>query len=312
MRAAAGIVAVAMVVVAGRVDAQEELRAQCTSAGATVPFCELAVYGLETLTARAGIASAGGNPVPGTASTFGMRLGPLPRMSLAVRFTLMPVELPPIYVRGQDETPDGLVTSINVDGSVGLFTGFSVAPTVGGLLSVDLLGNLSFLDMPGGEGFNDDNPVAWAVGARVGITRESFTAPGISVSGMYRRITELRYGDTAMSRADALIQIDGHRVWNVRAAISKRLSLAALTGGIGYDHHSGAGFVRVAEAEGREDGFSIGRFNAFASGGATFLILTLAGELGWQQGADAPGDLAGADIAGKSGFFGSVAIRLAI
>jgi hypothetical protein len=312
MRAAAGIVAVATLVAVGQADAQEALRAQCTSGGATVPFCELAVLGLENLAARAGIVSAGGNPVPGTASTFGMRLGPLPRMSLAARFTVMPVELPPIFVRGQDETPDGLASSINLDASVGLFTGFSVAPTVGGLLSVDLLGNLSFLDMPGGEGFNDDNPVAWAVGARVGITRESFTAPGISVSGMYRRITELRYGDSSMSRADALIQIDGHRVWNVRAAISKRLALAALTGGIGYDHHSGAAFVRVAEVEGREDGFSVGRFNGFVSGGATFLILTIAGDLGWQQGADAPAGLAGADVAGKSGFFGSVAIRLAI
>ena len=83
MRAAAGIVAVATLVADGRADAQEELRAQCTTGGATVPFCELAVLGLENLAARAGIVSAGGNPVPGTASTFGMRLGPLPRMSLA-------------------------------------------------------------------------------------------------------------------------------------------------------------------------------------------------------------------------------------
>ena len=137
MRAAAGIVAVATLVAAGRADAQEELRAQCTTGGATVPFCELAVLGLENLAARAGIVSAGGNPVPGTASTFGMRLGPLPRMSLAARFTVMPVELPPIFVRGQDETPDGLASSVNLDASVGLFTGFSVAPTVGGLPNVE-------------------------------------------------------------------------------------------------------------------------------------------------------------------------------
>jgi hypothetical protein len=37
--------------------------------------------------------------------------------------------------------------------------------------------------------------VAWALGARVGILRESFTAPGVSVSAMYRSIGSFSYGD---------------------------------------------------------------------------------------------------------------------
>jgi hypothetical protein len=48
---------------------------------------------------RVGTALWGGNPVPGTASTLGMRIGSSPRLSVSGRAVLVPAELPPLLDR---------------------------------------------------------------------------------------------------------------------------------------------------------------------------------------------------------------------
>ncbi|MCI0432232.1 MAG: hypothetical protein L0271_01090, partial [Gemmatimonadetes bacterium] len=231
--------------------AQDELRAECAAtiqaSQAAIQFCRVGTYALETFMVRTGLASAAGNPTPGTASTFGMKIGPLPRMSAAARLTILPIELPPVFRSSSAENPDGLILSLNLDGSVGLFTGFSPGATVGGLLSVDLLATASVLRVPGSEGFNGGHVLAWAAGARVGITRESFTAPGISVSGMYRRFADVSYGSFALNDTDTALEFGDHHAWNVRGAIGKRLSLLALTGGVGYDWQSAFAAIRVTD-----------------------------------------------------------------
>jgi hypothetical protein len=303
--------------------AQDELRAECAAtllaSPAAIQFCRVGTYALETFMVRTGLASAAGNPTPGTASTFGMKIGPLPRMSVAARFTILPVDLPPVFRSNSSENPDGWILSANLDGSVGLFTGFSPGATVGGLLSVDLLASASVLRMPGSEGFNGGHVLAWAAGARVGITRESFTAPGISVSGMYRRFAEVRYANFALTNTDTSLEFDDHHAWNVRGVIGKRLSVFSLTGGVGYDWQSAFAAIRVRDPqfaarvlEATQNGFTTDRFSAFVNGSLTFLILSAVGELGWQQGGDVQAGLPAADVAGNGVFFVSLAVRLSI
>jgi hypothetical protein len=305
------------------VAAQDELRAECAAtilaSQAGIQFCQIGTFALETFMARTALASAAGNPVPGTASTFGMKLGPLPRMSGALRLTLLPIELPPIFRSNSSENPDGWILSLNFDGSVGVFTGFSPGATVGGLLSVDLLASGSVLHMPGSEGFNGGHVLAWAAGARVGITRESFTAPGISVSGMYRSLAEVRFGNVALSDADSWLNVDNHHAWNVRGAISKKISLLSLTGGVGYDWQSAFASIRVRDPalatrilEATQRGFTTDRFSVFVNGSLTFLILSTVAELGWQQGEDVPASFQAADVAGNGVFFASLAVRVSI
>lgn len=304
---------------ARRADAQGTLRTQCATAAteATRQFCELAAYAASELIARTAIVSVAGNPVPGTASTFGLRLGPIPRMSLAGRGMVSWISLPPIERRTSTDNPDGLITSLNADASVGLFTGKSLGPTVGGFLGVDLLGSVGMTWLPGGDGIDNDRPIQWAAGARVGITRESFTAPGISISGMYRNFGEVSYGRGDLANADAFLHADNHHAWSLRGAIGKRISVLSGTAGVGYDIHSADVLLRVGqngtiEQEAVESDVTVKRWSAFVNGSFTMLILSLVGELGWQQGGDAPETLPGASDVGKNTFFAGFAVRLAI
>src|SRR5690606_3423386 len=165
--------------------------------------------------ARLAIAATGGNPVPGTASTLGMRVPGSPRWSLALRSTLARAHIPPII--GTDHTP--AFWSIGADASIGIFNGFMLLPTIGGFGSIDALGSFGVLSVPEGDGFETDSPVTWAIGARVGIRRESYTAPGVSVSAMYRSLPDLAYAqDSTASFAN-----DDQSVMTYRATVGKRI-----------------------------------------------------------------------------------------
>src|SRR5207253_5684532 len=115
-----------------------------------------------------------------------------------------------------------LVPSGNLDASFGVFTGFGLLPTVGGFLSLDLLGSAGILPAPTSKGFSG-SARSYAGGARLGILRESFTAPGISGSVMYRRIEHITYGDAQFTARDAYFTLGGFNTVSLRGVISKRL-----------------------------------------------------------------------------------------
>ncbi|HSH45664.1 MAG TPA: hypothetical protein VK966_07395, partial [Longimicrobiales bacterium] len=90
--------------------------------------CRLAVGAARVIQPRVAVALFGGNPVPGTASTLGMRLGSLPRLSGAARITLAPAEVPPALDRTATDGDRAYLFGFTADGSVGLLTGFSPLP----------------------------------------------------------------------------------------------------------------------------------------------------------------------------------------
>lgn len=319
-RAAAGIGVLA--VLTNAASAQDRLRETCRTASAPADvreFCELAAYAVEPLEARLGIVSIGGNPVPGTASTFGPRIGPLPRVSAAARFTLARVELPPIGRFGSNVTPDATLASLNADASVGLFPGIALLPTAAGFLAIDLLASAGLTWIPDSDGFDGGRPFSWALGARLGILRESFTVPGVSLSAMYRRFGDMSWGPPASpdpQDPSARIQLDARRAWSMRAAVSKRVAAIGLAGGAGWDFFSADALLRVTDPdgpdiEGRESGASTTRFTAFANAGYTALILSIVAELGWQEGGDSA-ELPAGRARGQGGAYGGLAVRVAI
>ncbi|HSJ12929.1 MAG TPA: hypothetical protein VK939_00855 [Longimicrobiales bacterium] len=277
-------------------------------------FCGRVAEGIQVVQPRVGIALSGGNPVPGTASTMGMRLGAMPRISLALRATAARVQTGGIERTADDDQMTFAVPSINVDASVGLFSGLTLAPTIGGFGALDLLGSLGILPLPDGEGFSG-SPSSWAAGARVGILRESFTAPGVSVSGMYRRLGDVEYGDPELQERDAYFLMDDLSGWTLRGAVSKRLLGLGLTAGAGYDRYSSGVrlVVRDAPFELATDNLETGRTTFFGNASLTMLILHLVGEVGWQSGGDPDGS---ADIPteqlDKSALYGSIALRLTL
>lgn len=253
---------------------------------------------------RAGIALSGGNPIPGASSTLGIRLGALPRLSVAGRLTGARLV---ISDEGTSEASDELSSvahSLNVDVSVGIFSGFSLLPTVGGFGSIDLVGSFGKLSLSDGDGFGGD-PTSWAAGVRVGILRESFTAPGISVSGMYRRIGDYQHdtGDFSVDSGTRM-RFESNEAMILRATIGKRILMLGATAGIGYDKYNTQATLLPPETlpitPAIRSDLDTSATTLFGNLSWTMLILHIVGEGGVQR----------AD--GESALYGSLAIRLAL
>ena len=294
---------------AGTAHAQS-LRDQCADAATGgVAYCESLADAAVTLPARVAIAAAGGNPVAGTASTLGMRVPGSPRWSLALRNTIARASLPPI---GDGRPVRATLWSIDADAAVGLFNGFNLAPTIGGFGSLDMLGSIGVL---GGDGFERTSPLTWALGARVGILRESFTAPGVSASAMYRSLPDVEFGEPTPG---PYFENAGQSVLSLRGTVGKRILGLGLTAGVGYDRTGSDVRARFDEpgpifpnpVDIAEQDLTFGRTTFFGNVSYTILILNMAAELGWQESGTGPA--AAHDDTGKGGLFGGVALRLAI
>jgi hypothetical protein len=253
---------------------------------------------------RAGVALSGGNPVPGASSTMGIRLGALPRLSVAARLSGARLVISDESTGEDSDELSGIAHSLNVDASLGVFSGFSLLPTVGGFGSIDLLGSFGKLSLSDGDGFRED-PTSWAAGVRIGILRESFTAPGISVSAMYRKIGDFQHhvGEPEVD-AGTIMSFTGNEVVSLRATIGKRLLMLGATAGIGYDKQHSRPTLFPAETlpptpPERRDVESSAT-TIFGNLSWTMLILHMVGEGGVQR----------AD--GESALYGSLAIRLAL
>ncbi len=304
--------------------AQERLTQQCSTIGTdqTRRFCNLVVEAVEIGQPRAGIAFVGGNPVTGAASTLGMRLASVPRIGAALRITTAKVDLPPIERIGSTENIEAAVPSFNFDGTVGLFNGFSVFPTVGGFLSLDVLASLGFIPLPESEGFNE-KPFSWGIGARLGILRESFTAPGISLSAMYRHVGNVSFGDRQLQDEQAYFDATNFSALSLRGVIGKRVLFLGVSAGLGWDRYTSdiefgvanPGLLGGARFDFDESDFQTSRLAWFGNLQYTLLILSINAELGYQMGGDAfsaPLPTGQRSTTQKKAFFGSLAFRLTI
>lgn len=301
--------------------AQERLAAQCGQLPAEIQqFCARIGEAAEVSQARIGLAFTGGNPVPGTAGSLGRRLRLMPRVSVDGRITAVKTDLPPIRTFGSNDEIGAFTPSFNVDAAVGVLNGFSLLPTVGGFAAVDLLASYGVTPLPGDEGFSGDSPVSWAIGARVGILRESFTVPGVSVSGMYRSIGDIRYGEANLSRGDAFFEASDQSVLSLRGTVGKRIVVLGAAAGVGYDRYKSdvAIAVRNPAAAGTpfrlaENGVTSDRTTVFGNLTWSMIILHATGELGWQSGGDAfPSPTGFRSQSEKGTMYGSIALRLSI
>ena len=302
--------------------AQNDLTARCTG----VPndpgrrFCNLIAEAIEIGQARVGIVFTGGNPVPGAASTVGMRIGKLPRVAVGARLTGVGMDLPPLAdFNGGSEIEDFL-PSLNIDATVGIFEGIGLLPTVGGFASFDLIGSVGTVGISEDEGFSEGRVSSWALGARLGILRESFTAPGISVSGMYRRISGQSFGSQQLAPEDAFFDIEGLRVLSLRGVVGKRIVVLSALAGVGYDkYNSDVSFALnnpsltgPSRFDFSVEDFSNDRLTAFGSLYYTVLVLSVVGEAGWQSGNDlgVPLPAGRTSLAEKGAFYGSLIVRV--
>jgi hypothetical protein len=265
----------------------EALAARCAGSDpAATAICREAAVALQAAQGAMGLLAAGGTQVPGASSTLGRRFGGFPRLSGSVRGGLALLDVPD--VRSASSTSSRSYTGLATQASlaVGIIDGFSLIPTVGGILSLDLFATLGALVLPEGPGFQEGSS-QWGVGANLGLLRESFTAPGISVSIARRGLGEAQLGSRP-SGDDMEITLDPS-VTSVRAVAGKDFLALGVVAGVGWDRYTSDGLIAVSGTGGtprqaEADGFRSDRTLAFAGLSLSFLVLQLSAEGGLAKG----------------------------
>lgn len=291
----------------------EMLAGRCAQAGSPVLRCtELAVTG-RALQGATGLLAGLGSEVSGSAGTLGRRLGTTPRVAVGARAAFAHVGLPDLADPGAEPSREAtfVVPAVHAGIAVGVFDGFFVLPTVGGVLSLDLLANTSVLFLPTADGF-DGKASAWSVGARVGILRESFTLPGVSVSLSHRDLEPIRFGDV-LGPGGGAVETDA-TVTSVRATVGKDLLSVGLLAGMGWDRYAGSVTLRPSGAgEVSDASFTHARTLVFGGASMNFLILQLSAEAGWARGQEAVNGYRGAPFDPRRGSaYGSLAFRITL
>lgn len=299
--------------------------------------CRVAAQAVESAQPQVGVLITGGNPTVGTASAGGFRLGLLPRVSATLKANLVLASMPDlreVRVASNDAVEYGemsiVAPALSGTATMGLLPGASLTPTIGGVASIDLLATGTWLPLAavGDDDFDAGSAdVAWGAGLRVGLLRESFTMPGVSVSAMYHRLGTVQWGEICPDRistsegsgagyslqegecipADAAGADAGDlgqfafdlTSLSARAVVSKHLLGLGLAAGVGYDRFSSQLAVGVRAPQSGEmipsNAYALvsdaersqGRMSAFVDGSFSVLVATFAVEAGWMQGGEA-------------------------
>ena len=293
--------------------ALEDLATRCVAGGSAVIRCRELAVTARSLQGTVGVLSGLGSEVPGSAGTLGRRLGTSPRIAVSARAAFAHAGLPDLADPGTEPSREAtfVLPVFQAGVAVGVFDGFFVMPTVGGVLSLDLLAQTSVLFVPTSDGF-DGNATGWSVGARVGILRESFTLPGVSVSFTRRGLEPVRFGD-ATGPGGGAVEVDPS-VTSVRATVGKDLLSVGVLAGLGWDHYSGSATLTASGATPVSDGsWAHSRRVVFGGASLNFLVLQLAAEAGWAKGQGAVDGYRGAPFDPARGTaYGSFALRLTI
>ena len=300
------------------VEGVEDLARRCAGGhpGFVAPCREMSLA-IMAVQQGAGLASALGSDIPGTSSTHGRRLGLMPRVGVAVTASALRFGMPHVAA----STPGGLAenentTLLGLGGTAfaGVLDGFQLAPTVGGILSVDAIASYSLMRMPTGAGLSGSGS-GFGAGARVGLVRESFTLPGISVSAARRWLADVQLGSTADGNPGQATT--GITVSSLRATAGKNWFVIGIMGGVGWDRYEGDVELSVPRGAGDPGGVSGNvaseRVLYFLSGWFNFLLTRLSVEVGMAEGVGDPfGDRTGAFDPHGATWFASTAFRITL
>ncbi len=318
----------------------EDVRFVCSSVATTLSSIQPAI----------GMGFSGGNPTLGMGGTLGTRFGLVPRIAVTARLNGVFTEVPDIFddfegTLAEGESFDSLPTraiplgALQADVALGVFNGITLVPMLGGLGSIDLLGSVAFIPVIDEVGL-EDAIISWGAGARIGILKGGLVAPGLAVSGMYRRIGEVQFGD--VEEEDPGEFATDLRTLSLRATASKGIAMFDFAVGAGYDKYtSDPNFnfrvqcqtdeCRLASTNPASDeGLTLtmvenidgevetAAWNVFGNVGLSLLLLNLVGEIGYQQATDV---LTGEDLEGRAlteeeigegRIFASIGLRLTL
>lgn len=259
-------------------------------------WCAEVVQGFEAVQAGLGLAASGASDIPGSGSTIGRRLGTIPRIAVSGRLGAVYFRAPDIV--GAESSAAGvlvdkmlLVPGAQLGATLGLLDGFRLVPTIGGIFSLDLLAAANVVVLPGSQGFESRQVTGYGYGARLGLLRESFTVPGLSVSVVRRSQGEVSLGD--VDGGDfAGVRFD-LTTTSVRGVVGKNFLVVGLLAGAGYDRYTSDVRLEAASPADRTqrgsaslDDFASERLLFFGGASLSFLVIQLSAEGGWARGLD--------------------------
>ncbi|MGE0161409.1 MAG: hypothetical protein AB7T31_18675 [Gemmatimonadales bacterium] len=289
-----------------------ELAARCAAAGGDATLCAIGAGAGRDLAGYVGILAGPGSSLSGQASTLGRRLGGAPRLGASARVGGISALVPDLADASGSSTRSPFVPAVDVTLAFGLFDGLSVLPTVGGVFSVDVFASGGFVFFPADQGFDGKLPVLSA-GARVGLLRESFTLPAVTLSVARRFNGDVVLGDVS---AGDLAQVGADPgITSVRATVGKDLFAFGVLAGAGWDDFSSRTTLRASDGAGS---FTVQAADVEDSRRTYFLGLSkqlgiiswISGEVGWVEGFEpVAGGASASPDAGRQ-LYGSVALVL--
>jgi hypothetical protein len=289
----------------------QALAARCRGSNAQLEaICREAAVAAQAGHAGVGLLAAGGAPVPGAASTIGRRFGGTPRFALSLRGNTARIPAPDVEEGSPSSGESSFGFGAHASITAGLLDGFSLAPTVGGVLSLDLFAGAGVLLLPDDVGFQG-NTSTWGFGASVGLLRESFTLPGVTLSLARRSVGDVQLGDRAGGDR-VQVELDP-TVTSVRGVVGKDLLAVGVIAGMGWDEYASDVSIMVAGPGAAAAELESSRMLYFGGVSFNFLLLQLSAEGGWAGGFDAvPGRPAAGYDPGDGSLFLSLAGRLTL
>jgi hypothetical protein len=252
--------------------------------------CQEASLAALGLTLGAGVLQTGGSLIPLSPNTLGRRTpGGAPRIAISGRVGPAVVRIPDLasasadgrVTRESDGTRFGLQGAL----TLGVFEGFRLVPSVGGLLSLDVFGTVEGVPFPDREFAG----TVWSggLGARIGLLRESFTAPGIAVEMVAHRGGSLEY--TPVNGDPAVVTRPSSNA--VRVSIGKDIRGVTLVAGTGWDWYRPHVDLTLEGEAGtianvRDRALEASRSVSYLGATLNFLVAQISAEVGWGGGVD--------------------------
>ena len=219
----------------------------CVSTGSTslVAPCQGAILATQAIRGGISATDAMGGEITGSFSTMGRRFGKIPRLSLGADLKISEFDIPNVLestaaIPGKTNV---WVYGIKTTVAAGVLDGFSFSPTIGGILSLDLLGSFDLLLLQEKYGFINNEKLL-SLGGRLGLLGESFTMPGITVSLVQHFGEELNWSSIGGDDVQLDTEIS---TTSLRASIGKDLFVFAFLLGTGLDWQRGDLSILVSD-----------------------------------------------------------------
>jgi hypothetical protein len=319
-----------MAILAGALHGQtpRDLALRCAAAGTPGDVrreaaCDWGASAAHAFQSGVGLLMASGGVIPSSPSTAGTRFGGAPRWILDGGTGFVSYTHPDLSSGAAVDAPHVRRTEFAPRITVvrGVFDGFRLLPGVGGIGSVDVVGDRRYRPTTGFSR-SDAAVLAYGGGVRLGLLRESFILPGITLSATVRQGGRIGYGTGSDDRPRVDV---APQVASVGAMVGKDLLFIGISAGVQRDWVRGDARVLFPSLEGgipvRGDerrfdpvtgSIPVERTTWIVGGNWTWIVAQAAFQIGWAErpelprGWDSLPDFRG----GESGFVGGLSFRI--